>query len=80
MEPWLFCFLINIVAILMLAAIGFVVFYTINTQKSKMYGEHCNYDNDCVAGKSLNCQNGVCMCSSTTYYDSISFTGSCGNF
>jgi hypothetical protein len=51
-----------------------------NTQKSKMYGEHCNYDNDCIAGKSLVCQNGVCLCSSTTYYDSISFTGSCGNF
>ena len=78
MSPFLFGFLSNVVAILALAAIGYGIFYSVNIQQSKLYGDHCKSDDDCQANKNLICQSGKCMCSQNTYYDSSSFAGKCG--
>ena len=80
MEPWLFDLLTNVILLFVLTAIGFGIIYAVNLKQSKLYGEHCNTDDDCKSNQNLVCQSGKCSCSSTTFFDSTdTLTGKCGN-
>ena len=45
--------------------------FKINKAK-QLYGDHCQVDSDCSSKLNYECQNGVCNCTSTSYYESAS--------
>jgi hypothetical protein len=58
---------------------NFVVILIINLklilnffEAKKLYGDHCQVDSDCSSKLNYECQNGVCNCTSTSYYESAS--------
>ncbi len=70
MRNWLFGVSTNIGLLLILSAIGFGWMAYFNSITIKLYGDHCVYDSDCALDMNYICQNGVCNCTSTSYYNS----------
>ena len=77
MRPWVCEFNTNIGALLIISTIAFGWMLFFNTISVKLYGDHCVYDSDCALDMNYICQNGVCGCTSTTYYKSA--REGCGN-
>ena len=71
-NPWLFYLSSNITLILLSIPLGFGLMMLININTTKFYGVHCNYDSDCATDMNYLCQDGICNCSFTTYYESAS--------
>ena len=45
-------------------------YHLINLKAIKHYGDHCKTDFECSSKFNYKCQNGVCSCSSETFYKS----------
>ena len=72
LSPCSFALLINLLALLALAAIGFGIGMIFSTRSTRLYGEHCTSDADCIQSMNMVCSNNkMCECPSTAYYKSL---------
>jgi len=66
-----FCALIvNLLILIVLAAIVFGIGTGLDPYYKRIYGQHCKIDSDCDSSLGLLCQNDLCNCSSSTFYNS----------
>ena len=77
MKPWIFGVGANIGLILIIGAVAYGWMTLFNSITIKLYGDHCVYDSDCALDMNYICQNGLCGCTSTTYFKSAK--DGCGN-
>jgi hypothetical protein len=77
-NPCLFTVTINVVSFLALISIGYGLILLININTPRLYGDRCRRDGDCATDMNYLCQQGVCNCTSNTYF--VSNRVGCGNF
>jgi hypothetical protein len=70
-EPWLVYLIVNLSAFVLLSALGLKIGMAISENySSKLYGEHCKKDSECMSGMNYVCSQGVCKCSSDYLFTS----------
>ena len=76
MSPCLFALMANLIVLAALCFFGFWLGIIFTSNSARIYGEHCKTDSDCVKNMNYVCSNGLCNCTTTTYY--IGLQSPCG--
>ena len=71
-HPCAFCSLVNIISLLGLACIAYGLYMIFNMYSYKQYGDHCTVDWHCKPDMNYVCSNGVCTCTTNTYFVQLS--------